>query len=228
MSPEGDCICVFWQRVLTFYMLTVGSWLKQDAAGVGLFLLLKERSHLVDVTTGTCGGQARHAQKLHWLCEHPKMHLWHHRHPAVARMVPMGFLLLLFCCSALKKNPDVAPDRGPECPTASKASKACPPSPLARGNLISPWRWSSFPSQSSQLWLLAWLGCQLLPYIKLHMQASKQWPAPELGGSIYKAFDWTTPGTGFSCCSWVSGRTRRGQTCCSSEHTSEEYFDRTR
>ncbi len=168
----------------------------------------------------TCGGQV-------WHCKHPKMLLWHHRHPAVALRVHIAFLLLF----RPRENPDVAPDCGLECLTASKASKVCPPYPLAWETEFLLGGQSLFPSQACQLWLLALLRCQLLPYTKPHMQASKRWPAPQFGGSIHKTFDGATAGLGSWCCSWtawrISGRTWRGQTCFSG-HTSEKYFDQTR
>lgn len=56
---------------------------------------------------------------LHWQCKHPEVHFGHHRDPAAAQRGHIVFLLL--CCPW--ENPDVAPDCGPECPTAPPASR---------------------------------------------------------------------------------------------------------
>lgn len=120
ISPDG--LCVFKE---SSYLLQADrrGMIRRYAAGMGFFLLLKERSHLVDpsplfFTKKACGGKAFHAQTLHWQWKHQEMHLWHHRHPAAALRVHIAILLL--CCP--RKNLDVAPDCGSECPTGSKAS----------------------------------------------------------------------------------------------------------
>lgn len=99
---SSGCVCL--NRVPTSHRLTVGSWLEQDAAGIGFLQLLKEISPLVDTgpvfTKTACRGQICHAQMLYWQCKHPKQ--------APPPSLTSGVHHFSMIC--LRKNPDVALD----------------------------------------------------------------------------------------------------------------------